>query len=71
MTLLVVGYKTKAELKATVGKPLRYRETAVVGAEYDANGRFTVAHRPQVTGFGGREFFAKVTMENGKIARVE
>ena len=68
MTLLV-HYASKKLLKEAVGKPLRYSETSMFGAEYRDNGVLTVAHRPHMTG-GGREFFARVTMEGGKIKKV-
>lgn len=71
MTLLVTGYKSKKELKENVGKALKYKETSLFGEEYRANGSFVVAHRPLVTRLPGREFFAKVTMENGLIKKVE
>lgn len=71
MTMLVTGYTSKKELKASIGKPLKYRETSMFGTEYRANGSFSVAHRPAVTGLAGREFFARVTMSNGMIAKVE
>lgn len=66
---LVVRYPSKKELKANIGKELRYTETSVFGEEYRDNGILTVANRPHITGLG-REFFARVTMENGKIAKV-
>jgi hypothetical protein len=71
MTMLVTGYPSKKELKAAIGKPLRYRETSMFGEEFKADGSFTVAHRPSVTGLPGREFFARVTMKGGLIAKVE
>jgi len=71
MTMLVTGYKSKKDLKAAIGKPLKYRETSMFGAEYKPNGKLTVAHRPHMTPIGGREFFAQVTMVNGLIAKVE
>ncbi|QXN71411.1 hypothetical protein RCHARTNEY_42 [Rhodobacter phage RcHartney] len=71
MTLLVVGYTSKKELKAAVGKPLQYEETSMFGAEYKADGSFSVAHLPALNGSAGREFFARVTMKNGLIAKVE
>lgn len=69
MTMLV-HYKTKADLKASIGKPLRYTETSMFGDEYRSNGEFTVAHRPAIQRDGGREFFARVTMKDGLIAKV-
>ena len=72
MTLLVTGYATKAELKAAVGKRLVYRETSMFGSEYQSTGVLTVAHRPSMgLGKGGREFFARVTMKDGLIVKVE
>jgi hypothetical protein len=70
MTMLVVGYKSKKELKENIGKPLKYRETSMFGPEYKPNGTFVVAHRPAITRLPGREFFAEVTMENGLISSV-
>ena len=70
MTMLV-HYKTKKELKAAIGEPLRYTETSIFGPEYLDTGSFMVAHRPRIQKNGGREFSAKVTMSNGRIAAVE
>jgi hypothetical protein len=70
MTMLVTGYKSKKELKASVGERLRYRETSIFGAEYLSTGSFVVAHRPAITGLPGREFFAKVTMKDDLIEKV-
>jgi hypothetical protein len=66
---MVVHYPSKKELKANIGKPLRYTETSMFGAEYRDDGTLTVANRPHITGLG-REFFARVTMANGLIAKV-
>lgn len=63
----VAGYKTKKELKAAVGKPLRYVETSMFGAEYKDNGKFPVVG-PDA--FIKRSWFAEVTMENGLIKKV-
>ena len=70
MTLQVVGYKTKKQLKESVGKPLNYMETSIFGNEYKSNGTLTVASRPRALGKPGREFFATVVMENGLIKKV-
>jgi hypothetical protein len=67
---MLVHYDTKAELKAAIGQPLRFTETSMFGSEYKRDGSFSVAHRPHMTG-RGREFFAHVTMKEGKIAKVE
>jgi hypothetical protein len=69
--MLVTGYTSKKELKAAIGMPLKYRETSMFGSEFTPNGSFAVAHRPAVTGLPGREFFARVTMRDGRIAKVE
>ena len=68
MTMLA-KYNTKKELKAAVGERLKYTETSLFGAEYKPDGWLTVAHRPHLQ--GGREWFARVRMENGLIAEVE
>lgn len=72
MTLLVTGYASKKELKAAVGKPLKYIKTSRFGEKYKANGSFWVAPRPALGhDHNGREFSARVTMKNGKISKVE
>jgi hypothetical protein len=59
-------YPTKKALKEAVGKPLRYEETSMFGAEYEANGSFcVVGPSPRE-----RKYFAKVTMKEGKIFKV-
>ena len=67
---LIVKYPSKKALKESIGKPLRYIETSMFGAEYRDNGLLTVANRPHITGLG-REFFANVTMESGLIKGVK
>lgn len=68
--MLLTGYKSKKELKAAIGASLRYMETSSFSDEFRPDGKFCAAHRPAVTGLPGREFFAKITMANGKIAKV-
>jgi hypothetical protein len=70
MTILLTGYATKKDLKASIGEPLQYQETSMFGAEYVADGFVTGARRPHMLG-GGREFFARVELENGLIKAVE
>ena len=70
LKMLVFKYPSKKVLKENIGKPLRYIETSMFGAEYRENGVLTGANRPHITG-QGREFFANVTMENGLIKRVK
>lgn len=68
--MLVFVYKSKKEMKEQLGKPLKYMETSLFGAEYLRDGILVGANRPHITGIG-REFFAKVTMRDGLIAKVE
>jgi len=68
--MLVFVYKSKKEMKEQVGKPLKYMETSLFGSEYLRDGVLVGANRPHMTGIG-REFFAKVTMRDGLIAKVE
>jgi hypothetical protein len=68
--MLVFNYASKKDLKASVGKPLRYIETSIFGEEYKTSGMLTGANRPHITG-QGREFFAQVTMNDGIIASVK
>ena len=69
MTMIVL-YPTKKELKDSIGEPLKYQETSMFGNEYRADGSFSGCNRPHLTGFK-REFFARITMADGKISRVE
>ena len=69
--ILLTGYKSKKELKENIGNPLQYLETSIFGNEYISNGTLTCAHRPQLTGLKGREFFAEITMKNDKIKGVK
>lgn len=68
--MLIVHYKSKKELKESVGQKLKYQETSLFGPEYKDNGTFTASNRPQITGRGGREFFAQITMKDGLIYKV-
>jgi len=68
--MLIFDYPTKKNLKENIGNPLRHRETSIFGPEYTTNGRLTGCNRPHITGHK-REFFAMVTMEDGKIKKVE
>ena len=57
-------------MKENIGKPLKYIETSIFGAEYLSNGVLVGANRPHITGIG-REFFAEVTMQDNKIIKVK
>jgi len=59
-------YKSKKDLKLSIGKGLRYEETSFFGPEYKENGTFNVVG-PSPT---ERKWFATVTMVDGKIAKV-
>jgi hypothetical protein len=60
-----VHYKTKKELKESVGKQLKYSETSMFGPEYLPTGSFVVAD-----GSPARKWFARVTMKDGLIKAV-
>jgi len=68
--MIIFNYKSKKELKESIGKRLDYIETSMFGSEYVGNGTMTGANRPHVTG-KGREFFANVTMQDGLIVGVK
>lgn len=64
--MLAASYKTKKELKDSIGKPLRYVETSMFGEEYRSNGKFCVVGPSPYE----RKWYAEVTMENGLIKKV-
>jgi hypothetical protein len=64
--MMAASYKTKKDLKAAIGKPLKYIETSFFGPEYKENGTFAVVG-PSPT---ERKWYATVTMENGLIKKV-
>lgn len=59
-------YPTKKELKASIGKPLRYEETSMFGSEFKPDGSFCVVGPSPLQ----RKWYATVTMVGGKIAKV-
>lgn len=61
------SYKTKKALKESIGKPLRYVETSMFGAEYKPDGTFCVVG-PSPT---ERKWYAEVTMKDGLIYKVK
>tara|TARA_Y100000114_G_C11592238_1_gene246333 strand:- start:70 stop:294 length:225 start_codon:yes stop_codon:yes gene_type:complete len=69
INMIVFVYPSKKVLKENIGNELKYIETSVFGPEYRADGVLVGANRPHITGIG-REFFAKVTMVDGKISKV-
>lgn len=64
--MMGASYKTKKDLKAATGQPLRYEETSFFGPEYKENGTFCVVGPSPAQ----RKWFASVTMVNGLIAKV-
>lgn len=64
--MMAASYPTKKELKASVGKPLRYVETSFFGAEFTPNGQFCVVG-PSPT---KRKWYATVVMKDGLIHKV-
>ena len=68
--MLVFNYPSKKVLKENIGKPLKYIETSIFGAEYLSDGVMVGSNRPHITGIG-REFFAEVSMQDGKIVKVK
>lgn len=64
--MMGASYKTKKELKQAIGQPLRYVETSMFGEEYKPNGKFCVVGPSPYE----RKWFAEVTMQDGKIAKV-
>ena len=59
-------YTTKKALKASIGQELQYIETSIFGPEYVEDGTLTgVGPSPD-----NRKWYARVTMEGGKIAKV-
>jgi hypothetical protein len=67
--MIILNYESKKVLKTKIGQPLRYTETSIFGNEYVETGKLCGCNRPHLTGYK-REFFAEVTMRDGKIAKV-
>ncbi len=59
-------YKTKKDLKAAIGRELRYEETSMFCEEYRENGTFCVVGPSPYK----RVWYASVTMKDGLIAKV-
>lgn len=68
--MIVLDYPSKKLMKECVGQPLRYMETSMFGNEWVENGVLTGCNRPHITGHK-REFFARVTMQDGLIKAVK
>ena len=65
--MLAALYKTKKDLKASVGQPLKFQETSMFGVEFGPDKRFPVVGPSPYD----RKWYAEVTMENGKIKKVK
>ena len=65
--MLGATYKSKKDLKAAIGKPLRYVETSMFGSEFKENGKFAVVGPSPYE----RKWYAEVSMENGIIKGVK
>ena len=65
--MLAAHYKTKTELKKSLGKQLKYVETSLMGkVEYSKDGTFSVVGPSSYN----RKFFAEATMKNNLIVKV-
>ena len=75
--MMILNYKSKKQMRDNVGKRLDYTETSFFGVEYNSDGSFSGCNRPYSPEYPkfeqrkGREFFARVTMENNLIKEVE
>jgi hypothetical protein len=68
--MLIFNYETKKAMKESIGQPLKYTETSMFGPEFKMDGDLTGCNRPHLTGYK-REFFALVTVKDGKIVKVK
>ena len=75
--MMILNYKSKKQLKESIGESLDYTETSFFGNEYKSDGSFCGCNRPYSPEYPkfeqrkGREFFAEVTMHNNKIRGVK
>lgn len=65
--MLVAHYRTKKELRESKGAPLRHSETSVFAREYTQNG---IVYVVGPTAYN-RKWYARVTMKDGIVSRVE
>ena len=65
--MLVAKYSTKKSLRESVGERLRHQETSMFASEYKRDGTFEVVGPEAYK----RNWYAVVTMENGRIKEVE
>ena len=75
--MMILNYKSKKQIKESIGKTLDYTETSFFGNEYKSDGTFCGCNRPYSPEYPkfeqrkGREFFAEITMENDLIKGVK
>lgn len=66
--MLGASYKTKKALKEAIGKPLRYIETSMFGAEFKPSSTFCVVGPDP---YNNRRWYATVTVDaDGNILKV-
>jgi hypothetical protein len=65
--MLVANYKSKKELRESVGKRLRFIETSMFAPEYQGTGKFAVVGPSAYN----RKWYAEVKMENDLIKSVK
>ena len=65
--MLGASYKSKKDLKASIGRPLRYVETSMFGPEFKADGKFCVVGPSPYE----RKWYAEITMKAGLIEKVK
>jgi hypothetical protein len=61
------GFKTKKALKAAIGTRPSFIETSIFGREYVGDDTYVVVGPDPYS----RKWFAQVTIENGRIKRVD
>ena len=75
--MMIFNYKSKKQMRESIGQSLDYTETSFFGEEYKCNGSLVGCNRPYSPEYPkfeerkGREFFAQVTMNNGLIKEVK
>ena len=63
-----IGYKTKKELKESIGKQLRYEETSLFGSEFKENDWNTMVGPNAYT---ARNWYANILCKDGIIEKVK
>ena len=63
----ISGFKTKKALKAAIGETPCFIETSMFGPEFKGDGRYTVVGPDPYQ----RNWYATVTIKDGRISKVE